>query len=299
MQLSKGEIIGNNIKKLRKQAQLTQVELADGIGTQAQISKIEQGLVIPLSTTLYEIAEKLGVDIHGFFEQAYEPQSNYLKEVKYQIRKEIRNRNYEEVERILTFEGKNNVFQSDYDYQFFLWHKGIIEFYIYQKREKSIAFLEEAFKLTNKNKDTVTTLQEVEILNSIAIIYNEIQDYQQSIQKYKQAIRHFRGMMEITDRRVEIRLYYGLAKSLFKNQYYGESIDYCKKGINVCINEEILYLLGELYYEQGQNYQALQKVQLAHHAYRTAKQLFQIGRRPAFEKVVDEKITALKVEAIK
>lgn len=48
MQLSKAQIIGKNIKKLRKQAQLTQVELAQGIGTQAQISKIEQGLVIPL-----------------------------------------------------------------------------------------------------------------------------------------------------------------------------------------------------------------------------------------------------------
>lgn len=293
MQLSKAQIIGKNIKKLRKQAQLTQVELADGIGTQAQISKIEKGLVIPLSTTLYEIAEKLGVDIHGFFEQAYEPQSNYLKEVKYQIRKEIRNRHYEEVERILNFEGKNNIFQSDYDYQFFLWHKGIIEFYIYHNTEKSIAFLEEAFKLTNKDKETVTTLQEVEILNSIAIIYNEIQQYHSSIQKYKQAIRHFREMMEITDRRVEIRLYYGLAKSLFKNQSYDESIDYCKKGINVCINEEILYLLGELYYEQGQNYQAFKKIQLAHNAYSTARQLFQIGRRPAFVEVVDEKLTAL------
>ena len=299
MQLSKAQIIGKNIKKLRKQAQLTQVDLAQGIGTQAQISKIEQGLVIPLSTTLYEIAEKLGVDLHVFFEHVYEPQSNYLKEVKNQIRKEIRHRHYEEVERILTFEAKNNIFQSDYDYQFFLWHKGILTFYIDQKHEKSIAFLEEAFKLTNKNNDTVTTLQEVEILNSIAIIYNEIQDYRQSIAKYKQAIRHFKEMIEITDRRVEIRLYYGLAKSLFKNQYYEESIAYCKKGINVCINEEILYLLGELYYEQGQNYQALEKRVLAHNAYQTAKQLFQIGKRPAFIKVVDEKLTVLKEDASK
>lgn len=298
MQLNKAQIIGRNIKKLRKQAQLTQVELADGIGTQAQISKIEKGLVIPLATTLYEIAEKLGVDIHGFFEQAYEPQSNYLKEVKDQIRKEIRNRNYVEVEQILSFEAKNNVFQSDYDYQFFLWHKGILAFHIDHNPETAIAFLEEAFRLTNITKETVTTLQEVEILNSIAIIYNETQDYKQSILKYKQAIRHFKEMIDITDRRVEVRLYYGLAKSLFKHQSYNESIGYCKKGINVCIHEEILYLLGELYYEQGQNYQALKKVELAYNAYSTAKQLFQIGRRPTFVEIVNEKLTALNEEVL-
>lgn len=294
MQLSKGEIIGNNIKSLRKRAQLTQVELAEGIGTQAQISKIEKGEVIPLSTTLYEIAEKLGVDLKVFFEEAYVDRSDYLQEVKKQIRKEIRNRNYKEVEMILNFEKKNNVFKSEYDTQFFLWHKGIIEFYIYKNTEKSIELLESALKSGKKKKKAITTMQEVEVLNSIAIIYNEIQDYQTSIQKYKKAINKFKTMMTISDRKVEIRLYYGLAKSLYKNKSYNESIQYCKKGIILCLNEESLYLLGELHYEQGQNYQALNRNKLAHKSYLAAMQLFQIGRRPLFVKIIEKKLSELE-----
>lgn len=294
MQVDHAKNIGKRISTIRKQKQLTQAQLADGIGTQAQISKIEKGLVIPLATTLYDISKKLEVDMNIFFEKSYTERSDYLKEVKDQIRKEIRNRNYEEVESILNFEGKNNVFKSDYDYQFFLWHKGVVTYYIYQNVDKSIEFLEEALKLNSRRKEAVATLQDVEILNSIAIIYNEIKEYKTSIIKYKRALSQFKETVEITDRKIEIRLYYGLAKSLFKDHAYHESIEYCKKGINLCISEESLYLLGELYYEQGQNYQALTYNKRAHHAYLTAKELFQIDRRPLFVKVVEEKLASLK-----
>ena len=44
--------VGKKIKELRKQIGLSQEELAEGICTQAQISKIEKGVVYPYATTL-------------------------------------------------------------------------------------------------------------------------------------------------------------------------------------------------------------------------------------------------------
>ena len=50
--------------ELREKHNLTQVELAEKAGLpQAQISRIERGVVSPTSTTLAKIAEALGADL--------------------------------------------------------------------------------------------------------------------------------------------------------------------------------------------------------------------------------------------
>ncbi|WP_413305824.1 helix-turn-helix domain-containing protein [Bacillus sp. 1P10SD] len=289
----KAQIIGSNIKYLRKYAQITQKQLAEGIGTQAQISRIEKGEVIPLSTTLYEIAEKLGVDVNYFYDLAYTPRIDYVNEVKYQIRKAIRDRNYSEVDRIIKQEEQNRAFKNGSNLQFILWHKGITEYYIRQNIDNSLNILRSAFEIGKSNKKIAISAQDIEIINSMAIIYNEIKQYEQSIQTYLNALNHLKYIPDFSDPKVEIRIYYGLAKSLFKTEQYNESIKYCKKGMTLCIKEELLYLLGELHYESGQNYQALNIQEKALEHFSNAKLIFQIGNRREFVGSVKEKISKL------
>ncbi|RFU60375.1 helix-turn-helix domain-containing protein [Bacillus sp. V59.32b] len=290
----KARIIGKTIKYLRKQAQLTQSELADGIGTQAQISRIEKGEVIPLCTTLYEISAKLGIDVNFLYNQAYIPRVDYVKEVKYQIRKAIRDRNYEEVDRIIKAEEQNIAFKTSNNLQYIVWHKGVIEFYIRNNFEVSLNLLDAAFNIGKDEKKTPISLQDIEILNSKAIIYNEAKNYMESIETYHKALHYLKHLPEVIDKKVEIRLYYGIAKSLFKTGSYRESINFCKKGINLCIQEEILYVLGELNYEIAQNYQKLNQKDSAIKHYLNAKHLFQVGERLAFVEIVEEKIQELE-----
>lgn len=57
-------IIGDNIKRLRKEKKLTQIELAKLIGkSESSIRKYEAGSVEPSFNTLGEIADKLNVDL--------------------------------------------------------------------------------------------------------------------------------------------------------------------------------------------------------------------------------------------
>ncbi|MFP5116054.1 helix-turn-helix domain-containing protein [Bacillaceae bacterium C204] len=293
--MNKADIIGKQIKYLRNQAQITQSELADGIGTQAQISRIESGDVIPLCTTLYEIAYKLGVDVNYFYNQAYYPRYDYVTEIKYQIRKAIRERNYKEVEHLIQTEEGHLAFKMPSNHQFILWHKGIIEYYLRKDVNKSFTLLETAFMIgKGKNNTLPTSIQDIEILNSQAIIFNEISDYNQSFKIYKTALNHLKNMPEIPDKRVVIRLYYGIAKSLFKLKIFEESISYCDKGIKLCLKEELLYLLGELHYESGQNYQALNNYFKSLDHYSRAKELFYLSKKESFFEVTKEKIFQIK-----
>lgn len=59
--------IGSKLKLIRKQKGLTQQQLADGICTQAMISHFEKGESIPSSVVLYELADRLSIDINEFF----------------------------------------------------------------------------------------------------------------------------------------------------------------------------------------------------------------------------------------
>ena len=56
--------IARQVTDLREKCSLTQIELAKKAGlTQAQISRIERGVVSPTSSTLARIGEALGADL--------------------------------------------------------------------------------------------------------------------------------------------------------------------------------------------------------------------------------------------
>lgn len=298
--MDRAKIIGSHIKHLRKQAKITQSELADGIGTQAQISKIENGEVIPLCTTLYEIAVKLGVEVNYFYNQAYIPRVDYINEVKYQIRKAIRERNYNEVDEIIRNEEHNIAFKIPSNHQFIIWHKGITEFYVRNDTKKALRLLEDAFKLGKGNKNIFPlSLQDIEILISQAIINTEIMNYEKSIEIYQSAINYLKYIPEITDMRVVIRLYYNLAQSLFKVDAFNDAVSYSEKGIRLCLKEELLYLLGELHYEAGESYQALNNTEESLKYYLHAREVFIIEDKTKFVEVTEEQIKGLRSSHIK
>ncbi len=56
--------VARQVSELREKHQLTQTELAEKAGLpQAQISRIERGVISPTSATLAKIAEALGADL--------------------------------------------------------------------------------------------------------------------------------------------------------------------------------------------------------------------------------------------
>ncbi|WP_054636619.1 helix-turn-helix domain-containing protein [Thalassobacillus sp. C254] len=175
------KLIGQTIKQIRQRKKITQKALAQGICTQAQISKIENGEVIPLSITLYEIAKKLGVDINYFFEVSTSPRSDYINETKTIIREAIDNIDYQTVYEVVSSEEKNPLFHELEDRQFLLWHKGIALYHLKNKYEESLELLYEALHLRDEHSKTLYSKTEVEIFNSIGVIFLEKENYAASI----------------------------------------------------------------------------------------------------------------------
>ncbi|WP_214849245.1 helix-turn-helix domain-containing protein [Exiguobacterium sp. s193] len=59
--------IGNRLKKIRREKKMTQKELSNGICSQAEISKVENGKNSPTIELLQQIAKKLRIPVSFFF----------------------------------------------------------------------------------------------------------------------------------------------------------------------------------------------------------------------------------------
>ncbi|WP_377887271.1 helix-turn-helix domain-containing protein [Alkalihalobacillus sp. R86527] len=245
--------LGIEIKNLRKFRGFSQKELSRGICSQAQISKIEKGDVYPLAPTLYELSNRLGVDINYFFERTLVERIDYVQEVYLQVRNAIKEYDYQRVEEIVRTEQRNPLYHQNLEFkQFIMWHNGICHYHLYQEAQSAIALINEAFNLTFTDK--YYSEREIEILNSKGIVFLLSEEHTLAIALYTELIEQHSKLKRVRDHTVKIRLYYNLAKALSYHNDIQRSISICNKGIAYCISTNSMYLFGQLYFQVGYNY---------------------------------------------
>lgn len=280
--------IGHTIKNLRKIAGLSQKELAKDICSQAQICKIEKNHELPSSYILNKIAKKLGVDMNYFFEIQETPRLDYLLEVKGLVRELIRERNYKKVYEIITSEKKSPLFQTIENKQFLLWHEAICIHYIEKRPEEALEQLFNALSLTYTQNKQYYSENEIEILNSIAIIQKDLQLYKEAESNFRDGLRLINYIPKLNNKQIKIRLIYGLSKLLTDQGRYTESIDYCNEGILLCKKLESLYLFGELHYQLGANFARLGDFSKAEYSFNKAINIFAIQDNHNFVSLVEK-----------
>jgi transcriptional regulator with XRE-family HTH domain len=282
---------GHAIKDLRIKVGLSQKELAAGICTQAQISKIEKCNDIPSALLLNQIANKLGVDMNYFFEMQESHKVEYIKNSREYIRNLIRYRDYENLYTTVREEKKHPYYQEKENLQFLLWHEAICMHYIENDSEKALEILNEAMLLT-RNKQYYTE-QEIEMLNSIAIILRETQSYEESKKRFQEALEKIKEVPKISDPTVEIRIIFGLAQLLTDIESFQESLQHCEKGISLCKELETLYLYGELLYQKGENLARMGQKNLASESFEHSIHIFELQNNTVLIQSVKENQTEL------
>ncbi|MFD0050328.1 helix-turn-helix domain-containing protein [Actinomycetes bacterium NPDC127524] len=285
--------VGQKIKELRKQMGLSQGELASGICTQAQISKIEKGDVYPYASTLYLISQRLGVDVNYFFDIGMTPRLDYVQEVTHQLKLTRRTMNYPEMKQIVKTEQNNPLFlQNTKNYQLLLWHKGIYEYNIEKDTEKALGHLKEALSLS-RSTEKVYSEREIECLLSMGVIYFEEKRYQEALSTYHIAKDHLKFIPYLTDKTIKGRLFYNIARVLTRLKNYHESIEYCEDAIKWCIEQDQLYLLGELHYHIGYNLELQENYTVALQYMKKAQLIFELRNDERFSDFILTKIEKL------
>jgi transcriptional regulator with XRE-family HTH domain len=254
-------VIGEKIKELRLLLGFTQTDLAKGICTQAQISKIEKGDVYPYASTLYQISQRLGVDVNYFFDIGSTPRLDYVMEVALQLKLARRNHQYDEMKQLVENEVNNPVFiQNNKNQQLLLWHKGIYEFHLHRKTDLALCFLDEAITITHNKQ---WTEREIEIHIHKGMILFEIGNLEEALAIYQPAKEYIDSIPTLNDVTILSRLYYSMAQTLTRLGELEQSTRLCKEAIQWCLKWDNLYLLGELHDLIGYNHELDQKPFLA------------------------------------
>lgn len=281
--------IGTLIKELRELLGITQSDLCRNICSQAQISKIEKGAVIPLSSTLFLICERLGISVNDFYEACKNKRVDYTKEVFKQVRKYIRARNYQEVMNIINIEKNGPAFQSNEGKQFLLWHEGICTYHLYKNKKKAIELLKEALRMSNTAQNAYS-MREIEILNSIGIIYDDSGEFNKAENVLSEALEGFNKISFKGDIQVKIKLLYNLSKSLTNSKKFNKSLVQNELGESLCIENDLIYLLGEHYFQRGHNYFCKGDLDKSIKFFEKAKVIFLIQNRNEFVEIITNRI---------
>ncbi|MGX5585930.1 helix-turn-helix domain-containing protein [Bacillus thuringiensis] len=244
--------LGITIKELRIKKNISQSELCHGICSQSQISKIEKGVIYPSSILLYQLSERLGIDPNHIFALTQNKKIKYVENVKYVIKDCLKQKQYKELYEIVKKEKNLNNFQTIEEQQFLIWHEAIAIFMVERSIKTALDLLNHALKLTLTNSDFLSE-REIDIMQTMAIFHGENKEYEKSITILRRCLTNFNKLDFPRDKEIKLKIIFNLAKNLGHANQHKEAIKYNDMGIQLAINLNTLYLLGELYYGQGWN----------------------------------------------
>jgi transcriptional regulator with XRE-family HTH domain len=286
-------LIGKKMKELRKLVGLTQRDLAEGICTQALISRMEKGDIYPSAAALYQIAVKLGVDVNYFFEIGTNPRLDYIQEVEKQFRTLRDDRKFEEMIDLVKTEEKNPLFYKDKEkLQLLYWHKGIYTYETGKDSEEALSLLHQAYGMTAHEKKAMSE-REMQILSSIGTIHNSLRNHESALEYYQQVETAMKTTGQLQNKSIKTRLYYNKARILTRLGMYDKSTTYCRKGIKWCFEEESLWGIGELHYQIGYNYELQGEMEKALIYFQNALNMFDLKNDEVYKSFIKKKIEAI------
>ncbi|WP_280771558.1 helix-turn-helix domain-containing protein [Salipaludibacillus daqingensis] len=248
--------IGVEIKAIRKKKGLTQGFIAEGFCSQATISKIEKGTHVPNLETLKHICDRLNVPVEHFISRTTYDNVAYIEEVMNQIEEAAAEQDYKTVYDITKYELRGNTQKKSW-YEIALVWNYIFSSYRIGKWQAEETILE-LKKLLTKVKSASGKMEDLysRILNSIAIIYGELNIFDLSIKYFEKALENIQNRRIAHPSRYEhifhIRVWYNLSKSYYDNGDYEKSLKHIHYAISICRKHESVSQLGQLLYYKGQ-----------------------------------------------
>ncbi len=257
--------LGEIIRSLRKQAGLSQEELADGVCSPVSISRIENGTQMPSSTVLDALLSKLGTGTYQICDIFYKNEKQIAFEEKAElVTKLISAGNIQEAkDHMLTLEtfARGN----DANLQYYLLLDASVKLYEQAPPQDILSLLKQALALTKHTFDysdfrnVLLSAREANILNVIVVaLYRNNQtieaiylgeELMQALNRHKSTLKEYQI--------IKINLAFNLAQCMEKEQRYKEALRYSELAESLSINSSEQILLPEIEFIKAKAYHLL------------------------------------------
>ncbi|WP_214892747.1 helix-turn-helix domain-containing protein [Exiguobacterium sp. H66] len=275
--------IGLALRRLRKKHNLTQKDLANGICSQAEISKIESGTHSPTVDLLFALSRRLQVPIAVFLDHT--EQQNSLRLLDEYLLSKFRNQEfnniYQESKHIL-LSRKNNVdLESTLLYKYYHY----LCAYRVDKIDYRTCIVE--LQILSDKYSTIhySPTMLIRIKSAIANLYSENKSYQHSINVYEEIMNlNFDSDDLLIDK---IRISYNFSKILLDFKRPKQALKLIEDAIDQSLNFKDMSLLGQLFSQKGACLEQLNSdIQTISETYEKAYFLFDLLNMDEYKKII-------------
>lgn len=279
------ETLGNEIRILRKDRNMTQEELSSGICNQSEISRLEKGNVFPSIDILHLIANKLRVPTFYFYEVLIHKNLVHKKKVTENILRLVQNNHYEKVFKIAENELQNNKCHPEFK-QFLTWQYNVSGYYL--KKIDFATCLTVLKLLLIKETYGTDILQDLSIKNSIANLYAEKREFNNSIKYYESILSANIDSREYNV--LKAKVLYNLCKVFYLDNQIEHSLSKVNDALKVSQQNHDMSLLGQIYFQKGECLEKLNyPIKDISECYKNSLFFFKLLQLPFYEKVIHEK----------
>lgn len=236
--------IGYEIKRLRKEKKITQADLCEGICSQAEISKVENGKNSPTIDLLQQVAKRLKVPLSLLFQDHL--RNDIFQSYDEQLADLLRTNQYADAlklsEYVLSTEEYEEVRDLAIYYQI-----------IVQERSGQLQYVEAVQSLEQLlNKEHLwfeSAVLYLRIQMTMANLYFEHSDFDLADDLFQTLIQAKYETIELKKVRVKILFNYGQQLLIQKKYLVGLKI--AEQGIQESLQLEDGHFLGHFYYQRG------------------------------------------------
>ncbi|MGN1401272.1 MAG: helix-turn-helix domain-containing protein [Bacillus sp. (in: firmicutes)] len=238
--------LGDEIRRVRRKRNLSQIQLAKGICHQSEISRIEAGKSYPSIDILSGISKKLQIPLKYWFEVIFYEDIKNQKKLKLELESLTRKRDFQRVYELTEEELKTPMYHEEFR-QYLLWNQYVATFELGKLTYKQ--FCRNLNNLLEFSQSGSEIYQDVYILNSLAIASVKHNDYEKAIEYFQRILSqdYIEENLEIF-----IKVTYNYSKLLYLRKDFEEAFRLSSNAINVLLQQSSMYLLGHLYYQRAE-----------------------------------------------
>lgn len=276
------------IKQKRLEKGWSQKELADGLCTQAIVSKIEKAEGSPSVELFFNLANRLEISaesITDLFHLKSVPTSSFFTK---EIREALYVRAYERLDYILQLVDIGGLNEEDSLYYHFV--EAVVLHGYYRRTDEAL----------DKLRFVLQKAKEREYLNlsfeagiAVANCYSELEQYDASYREFQSWLAFYR---QVPDAQLRLLFLYSYARILYLRQEFEQAILYVEECLVLHRKEKTFYMLGHIYFllsnileEQGMVREAIQSA-------KRALAIYDIEQDNVLKNVIQVKIQRLKGE---
>lgn len=274
--------IGERLKFYRRLNSLSQKDISSGICSQAEISKIENGKVIPTVELLHQLAKKLRVSVSELVKDDAEHRLEHARILDQALHKLIRENKFGEC--LCKMKQSSSSQSSDEVRRIVRYYEIVIAY-----RQKHVDYRTTSVLFTRlidqedlKMQDSILYFR---VKMALSILYAECEQYQQAEKIYDDVL-HFTSENS-SWKEERLKFLYNYAKLLYKMNQPGKGLHIIEEGIKLSRQLKQTSYLAHFYFQRGEFHEQIEvDVMQVKYDYTMAYELFSAFQMKQYAAIV-------------